>query len=64
VAKQTLTDTMSFAGNQTRTGATDSLSETIPLANPREAANYHVFVGFQLTPEELAFNRNPTPPKP
>jgi hypothetical protein len=57
IAKQVLTDTISFGGSQHRGGATDTFDQRIPLRNPKLASDYHVFVGFQLTPDELAYNR-------
>lgn len=36
----------------------DEMEPLIPFKDPKEAGNYYVVVGFQLTPEELAWNRS------
>ena len=36
----------------------------LPLAEPKEAAGYKVVIGFQLTPEQLAYNRGDEKPAP
>jgi hypothetical protein len=33
------------------------LTQRIDLKNKRDAPNYHVFLGFQLTKDELDYNR-------
>lgn len=57
IAKQVMANVLVFPPNQPRAGATDQLTQNIPLRNPRDAGKYHVLLGFQLTPEELAYNR-------
>ena len=57
VAKRVFKNTITFKPNENRGGTQDTVTETIPLKNPREADRYHIVVGFQLTEEELAFNR-------
>ncbi|HLY57216.1 MAG TPA: hypothetical protein VKS60_16755 [Stellaceae bacterium] len=58
LAKRVFDDTLTFAPNQRRAGATDSFTQRIPLRDPHDAPDYHVFVGFQLTNDELAYNRS------
>lgn len=36
----------------------------LPLAEPKDAAGYKVVIGFQLTPEQLAYNRGGEKPAP
>jgi hypothetical protein len=58
VAKRVFANGISFKSNLDRAGGKDTLSERIPLANPKQADRYHVVIGFQLTEEELAYNRS------
>jgi hypothetical protein len=46
-----------FSGNQTRSSAVEELEENIPMSNKLLGNTYRVFVGFVLTPEEIAYNR-------
>lgn len=57
VAKRVFQNTVTFKPNENRAGTQDTVTERIPLADPKQADRYHVIVGFQLTPEELAYNR-------
>jgi hypothetical protein len=44
-------------GNQTRNQTVEDLEQTIPLAKGESGANLVIVVGFEMTPEELEFNR-------
>jgi hypothetical protein len=57
ISKRVFSNEVEFKGNQARGGARDIDSERIPMPDPKEAPKYHIVIGFQLTPEELAFNR-------
>jgi len=57
VAKRVFTNSVTFKPNENRAGTRDTVTERVPLANPRQATRYHVVLGFQLTEDELAFNR-------
>lgn len=57
IAKRVFQNTITFKPNENRAGTQDTVTERIPLADPKQADRYHVIVGFQLTPEELAHNR-------
>ncbi len=47
-----------FKDNRTRqTMVFDEMEPVIPVKNPNDAAQYQVMVGLQLTPDELAWNR-------
>ncbi|MSO70610.1 MAG: hypothetical protein EXQ88_01100 [Alphaproteobacteria bacterium] len=48
---------VAFAANAERISMVEELTQTIPLRAGEQAADYHVYVGFQLTDAELAFNR-------
>lgn len=58
VAKKVFSNTVSFAGNQNRGGGIDTLTEHVPLTKPRDGETYHVILGFQLSQDELAYNRS------
>jgi hypothetical protein len=49
---------VAFEANQTRTRYIDPLVVEFPLAQKAEGPSYEVYIGFQLTREELEFNRN------
>lgn len=55
VAKEELTNAVELT--EGKSSSTDTLEETIPLAEPETASRYHIIVGFQLTQEQLAYNR-------
>lgn len=47
-----------FEGNRTRMLYQDDLDMTIPVKVPRDGASLEIILGFQLTPEELKYNRS------
>ena len=47
-----------FEGNRTRMLYQDDLDMTIPVKVPADGAALEIILGFQLTPEELKFNRS------
>lgn len=47
-----------FEGNRTRMLYQDDLTMTIPVKAPTDGAALEIVLGFQLTPEELKFNRS------
>jgi hypothetical protein len=57
VAKRVFANSVTFKPNDNRAGSQDTITERIPLSNPRDADRYHVVLGFQLTEDELAYNR-------
>ena len=46
-----------FEGNRTRVGVTEEVEPRIPLHAEETGADYQVFVGLRLTPDELRYNR-------
>ncbi len=46
-----------FEGNQTRLVAIEEVEPRIPLAEGRTGADYEIYLGLRLTPEELEYNR-------
>lgn len=55
--KRTFRFEVTFEGNRHRVRAGDRVRLVIPMAQGTTAEDYPVYVGFQLTPEELAANR-------
>ena len=46
-----------FEGNQTRLVAVEEVESRIPLAEGKTGADYEIYLGLRLTPEELRYNR-------
>ncbi len=57
VAKQVFPAPIEFAPNQSRRGSIETISQRIPLKDYHQAGKYRIEVGFQLTQEELSYNR-------
>ncbi|MEJ0062936.1 MAG: hypothetical protein WDO70_06980 [Alphaproteobacteria bacterium] len=55
VRKQNVAVVFKFSGDDRRADSTEKLHVTIPNAD--DGKGWRVLVGFQLTPEQLAFNR-------
>jgi hypothetical protein len=67
LAKRDFTVNLKFSGNERRITITDDLHMVLPLMPNTTGADYAVLFGFQLTPEELEYNRahlNPSQPTP
>ncbi|MEO9903768.1 hypothetical protein [Nisaea sp.] len=59
IAKQTFDNTLPFKGNLRRVAIKDEFEPTIPYPADRNILNdYRVLIGFQLTPEQLTYNRS------
>lgn len=58
LARESFELTMEMPGNQRRVLTRDTVSPTIPLAEGRSPAAYKVYVGFVLSEEQLAYNRD------
>ena len=58
IAKQEFKTSVDFKPNVTRAGSVEELTQDIPLAKPDDGRNYRVLLGFQLTEDQLAFNRS------
>jgi hypothetical protein len=58
LARESFELTMEMPGNQRRVLARDTVSPTIPLAEGRSPAAYRIYVGFVLSQEQLAYNRD------
>src|SRR3954452_9235514 len=59
IGKQQFDTTIAFSPNVGKGTSAEELVQRIPLAQGASAAGYAILVGFQLTPEQLAFNRDP-----
>ena len=57
LAREQFDTGVAFPGNQTRNAATEELEENIPLGKGQQGNQFRVFIGFVLTPEEVAYNR-------
>ena len=55
--KQTFPVRVTFGENQNQLIYRDEISIEIPLAKNEAAGDYDVYLGFQLSPEQLEFNR-------
>ena len=47
-----------FKGNQTRIKLLDEISIEIPMAKTSKVNQYSVYIGLQLTPQQLKYNRS------
>jgi hypothetical protein len=47
-----------FKDNQTKLGSIEELEPRLPLKDVMKGPDYQILIGFQLTPEELAWNRD------
>lgn len=56
-AKKLFPSPVTFADNQQRAGSVESIDERIPLRDYHLAGKYRIEIGFQLTQEELSYNR-------
>jgi hypothetical protein len=57
VAKEYFEARFEFPDNRTRVGRVDEFEPRIPLRSNFDGPSYRVMVGFQLTPDQLAWNR-------
>lgn len=62
MAKEVFAISMSFEPGETTRTHTEYLRQIIPIKGPEVAFQYQVLVGFQLSPEQLAYNRRALAP--
>jgi len=55
---------LDFPRNQSRLDITEQLEEFIWLSGDANGADYGIVIGFELTPEELQYNREHVPKQP
>ncbi len=58
LVKQPFKVRFEFNDNRTQLGTIEQIEPRLPLPDPSKADQYRILVGFQLTPEELAWNRS------
>lgn len=58
LAKEPFKVRFQFSDNRTQLGKVEEIAPHLPLPDPSKADTYRIVVGFQLTPEELAWNRS------
>jgi hypothetical protein len=49
---------LKFEGNRSRVATSDEITPSIPLAKGKNGADYRIYVGLALTPEQLKYNRD------
>ena len=57
LVRESFDATIEFPGNKTQAGVVEELEQHIPLAADEPGAGYVIYVGFVLTPDEVAYNR-------
>lgn len=57
LAKEVFRVRVAFPDTQNRVGTIEQIEPRIPLRDRAEGVSYQIVVGFQLTPEELEWNR-------
>lgn len=57
LAKETFDTVIEFAENRRRAGTLELTEQSIPTTGGETAADFEILVGFQLSPEQLKFNR-------
>lgn len=57
LAKEIFSANMSYNAGESTKRYTEKLRQIIPIENRDRGANYKILVGFQLSPDQLAYNR-------
>lgn len=57
VARESFVMTIPLEGNRTRMAAVEDLTPRIPLRGEETGAMYRIYVGLELSPEEMQYNR-------
>jgi hypothetical protein len=57
LAKEVFPAQIAFEGNQRVSGSSEEIEERIPIPRGADPGSYSIIVGFQLTPEEVEYNR-------
>ena len=61
LAKEVFRVRVQFPQSQSRVGQVEEIAPRIPLKDRAQGGTYQIVVGFQLTPEELEWNRTRRP---
>jgi hypothetical protein len=57
LARQVFDTVIAFPGTRTRNGVEEQLDQLIPIKKGQQGKDFHIYIGFDLTPEEVAYNR-------
>ncbi len=57
IAKEIFAAAITYGGNEDEHTYFENLRQIIPVKNKNQANNYRVLIGFQVTPDQLAYNR-------
>ena len=57
LARERFNSTFTFQANQRQAAAIEEIEQIIPIRRDLRGIDYEILVGFQLTPEQLEFNR-------
>lgn len=57
LARQTFTSEVQFVGNRHKVGAREELTQTIPLGPGQNGEDFVIYIGLQLTADQLEYNR-------
>ena len=57
LSRESFDTAIEFRGTATRAGTLEELEQRVPLAEGRTGADYVIYVGFELSREELEYNR-------
>jgi len=57
LARERFESTFSFQANQRQAGVVEEIEQVIPIREGLRGLDYEILVGFELTPEQLEFNR-------
>ncbi|MGH6927178.1 MAG: hypothetical protein ACREEV_02590, partial [Dongiaceae bacterium] len=57
LARQAFDAVIELPGNQTRNEIIEEIEQTIPIPEGGSGGNLVIVVGFEMTPDELEFNR-------
>lgn len=57
LARESFDIAIPFPGNRTRVSGLEEIGQIIPLASGEDGSDYRIYVGLELTPEELRYNR-------
>ena len=57
LAREQFASEIQFLATKGRNGIKESLEESIPLAKGQMGSDFNIYIGFVLTPDELAYNR-------
>lgn len=57
MAKEIFAASITYSSDEKEHTYSENLRQIIPIKSKNQANNYHVLIGFQVTPEQLAYNR-------